>query len=175
MIPPRAIRLVAISLILLCTAGCDQVTKHLARRHLSQAAPPSLSSHFIVFTLAENPGAFLSLGASLPPVARTLLTVAVSIGLAFLLAYLVRTPRLDWLTFLGLTFIWAGGVSNLIDRMARHGLVTDFMMIRAGPIHTGVFNLADFIIVVGMLLIVASLRASSHKREAHRADQEVRE
>jgi lipoprotein signal peptidase len=29
------------------------------------------------------------------------------------------------------------------------------MVIRAGPLHTGVFNLADFVIVLGILMLTA--------------------
>jgi signal peptidase II len=172
MIPSRTIRLVAISLVLVCTAGCDQATKHLARTELGQMGSVTLPGRFIEFTLADNAGAFLSLGASLPEAVRTALTVGVSLGLAFLLAYLIRAPRLQWLAFLGLALIWAGGVSNLVDRFVRHGLVTDFMVIRAGPLHTGIFNLADFALVVGMLMLVASLRARPREGEAPRAERE---
>ncbi|HWX20537.1 MAG TPA: signal peptidase II [Candidatus Binatia bacterium] len=156
MMPSRTVRLVVICLVLVCTAGCDQVTKHLARTELGRMGDSRLPGRFIEFTLAENPGAFLSLGASFPQAARSALIVCVSFGLAFLLAYLVRAPRLRSVSFLGLALIWAGGLSNLFDRFARDGLVTDFMVVRVGPLHTGVFNLADFAIVVGVLMLVAS-------------------
>jgi signal peptidase II len=151
----RTIRLIVISLILVCTAGCDQVTKHLARAALGQRGSNTPPGRFVEFTLAENPGAFLNLGASLSQAARSALTVCLSVGLAFLLVYLVRTRRLRLGSFLGLALIWAGGISNLIDRFVHHGLVTDFMVIRAGPLHTGVFNLADFVIVLGILMLTA--------------------
>jgi signal peptidase II len=154
MIPSRAIRLVVLLPVLVCTAGCDHVTKHIARTELGQRDSATLSGRFIEFTLAENPGAFLSVGAAFPQAVRSTLTVGVSAGLAFLLAYLVRTPRLRLISFLGLALIWAGGISNLIDRFVHHGLVTDFLVVRAGLLHTGVFNLADFAIVVGVLILV---------------------
>ena len=157
MIPSRTIRLVAISLVLVGTAGCDQATKHLARTELGQMGSVALPGRFIEFTLAENAGAFLSLGASLPEAVRAGLTVSVGLGLACLLAYLIRAPRMRWLSFLGLALVWAGGVSNLIDRFLQNGVVTDFMVVRAGPLHTGIFNLADFVLVVGMLMVAASL------------------
>jgi signal peptidase II len=157
MIPRRTIRLLAISLVLVVTAGCDQAAKHLARTELGQMGSITLPGRFVELTLAENAGAFLSLGASLPQSLRVLLTVGVSLGLAVLLAYLIRARRLQWLSFLGLALIWAGGVSNLIDRVLRHGAVTDFMVVRAGPLHTGIFNLADFTLVIGMLMVGASL------------------
>jgi signal peptidase II len=172
MIPSRTIRLVAISLVLVGTAGCDQATKHLARTELGQMGSITLPGRFIEFTLAENHGAFLSLGASLPEAVRIALMVGVSFGLAFLLTYLIRAPRLRWLSFLGLALIWAGGVSNLIDRFIRHGAVTDFMVVRAGPLHTGIFNLADFALVVGMLMLIASLNASPREGEGNRAERQ---
>jgi lipoprotein signal peptidase len=39
------------------------------------------------------------------------------------------------------------------------GLVTGFMVVRAGPFHTGVINLADLAIVVGTVMLLVSLRA----------------
>jgi signal peptidase II len=160
------LRLLAVLLVLAGTAGCDQAAKHLARTELNPAASVTFPGHFLEFTLAENPGAFLNLGASLPGDARVaILGVGVSLGLAFLLAYLVRAPGLRWLSFLGLALVWAGGVSNLIDRFIRHGRVTDFMVVRAGPLHTGVFNLADFAVMTGIVLFVVSLRAGSSRPE----------
>jgi len=176
MTPSRTIRLVVIALVLVCTAGCDQVSKHVARAELGQmgSGTGTLPGRFIEFTLAENPGAFLSLGASFPQAARTALTVCLTFGLAFLLAFLVRTPGLRLVSFLGLALIWAGGISNLIDRFARHGLVTDFIVVRAGPLHTGVFNLADVAVVVGMVILLISLRTGALNGEAHRAVPEQR-
>jgi signal peptidase II len=171
MIPSRTIRLVAISLVLVGTAGCDQATKQLARTELGQLGSVALPGRFIEFTLAENPGAFLSLGASLPEAVRIALTVGVSLGLAFLLAYLIRAPMVRWLTFLGLALSWAGGVSNLIDRLIQHGAVTDFMVVRVGPLHTGIFNLADFALVVGMLMLVASLSVRPSKASLTRPSE----
>ena len=49
--------------------------------------------------------------------------------------------------------VWAGGMSNLIDRIGRDGLVTDFIFIRIGPFQTGIFNLADMIIMIGAAVV----------------------
>ncbi len=165
MIPSRATRLTVIFLVLICTAGCDQLTKHLARTQLGRIGPARLLGHFIEFTLAENPGSFLSLGASFPQAVRSALTICVSLGLAFLLAYLVCSPTLRWTWFLGLALVWAGGISNLMDRFVHHGLVTDFMVVRVGPLHTGVFNLADLAITVGGVVAVASVRTSPRSQK----------
>jgi signal peptidase II len=118
-----------------------------------------MAGGFVELLLAENPGAFLSLGASLPEAARGgLFTAGIGLGLILLLIYLLRASAVHWMTFVGLVFIWAGGMSNLFDRFARHGLVTDFILIRAGPFHTGVFNVADVAIVAGTVILIASIR-----------------
>ena len=162
----RTIRLLAVLAILISTAGCDQATKQLARAGLSQWRSTVLPGGFLEFTLAENPGTFLSLGATLPEsVRRFLLTIGVGLGLTCLLAYLVKTSSLRLLPFLALTLVWAGGMSNLLDRFARHGLVTDFMLLRLGPLHTGIFNVADLAIVAGTIILAVSLSKRPTKIE----------
>jgi signal peptidase II len=157
----RVFRLITLLLVLVCTAGCDQATKHFARTQLGAKVSAVAPGRFVEFRLAENPGAFLSLGASLPQTARTALSLGLCLGLACLAAFLVRTPRVRWLSFLGFALVWAGGISNLVDRFLRHGLVTDFMVVRVGPLHSGVFNLADVAIVVGVFMVVAFSLARS--------------
>src|SRR4029079_18326764 len=102
---------------------------------------------------------FLSLGASLPePVRRFLLTFAVGASLIALLIYIARNgARLGLLFFSALALIWAGGTSNLIDRIARQGHVTDFLILRLGPLQTGVFNAADVVIVAGAIALAISI------------------
>ena len=81
-------------------------------------------------------------------------TIGVGIGLFSLPGYLVFGGRFSWLVFVGLGLIWAGGTSNLIDRVTRHGLVTDFVIIRVGPLHTGVFNAADVLVMAGVAVLI---------------------
>jgi lipoprotein signal peptidase len=53
--------------------------------------------------------------------------------------------------------IHAGGASNPIGRITRHGFVSDFILIRIGPFRTGVFNLADVAIMIAGALIACNL------------------
>jgi signal peptidase II len=153
----RKFRLLILSLVLGCTVGCDQASKHLARtelKHRSIALPGGWGE----FRLAENSGSFLSFGGSLPESWRfALLTVGVGVGLLGLLAYLARSSQLGCVSFIGLALAWAGGTSNLIDRVTRDGQVTDFLLLRAGPLHTGVFNAADVVIMFGTTLLLYDL------------------
>ena len=158
----RELRLAFLMLILVCTVGCDQTTKHIARTTLSQTGALTLPGGFVQLGLAENPGSFLSLGDRLPHQVRfTVLTLGVGIGLVALLAYLLSGARIDTLRFLGLSLVVAGGMSNLLDRIFRNGRVTDFAILHIGPFHTGVFNAADVLIMVGIGVVICAIRKRS--------------
>ena len=53
----------------------------------------------------------------------------------------------------GLAMILGGGLGNLHDRLV-YGFVRDFMQLRVGPLHTGIFNAADAAITVGVIVLV---------------------
>src|SRR4051812_42292130 len=140
MITSRKLRLAILFLVLGCTVGCDQTSKHVARTELGRLGSVALPGGFGELRLAENPGSFLSLGASIPQSVRlAVFTVGVGVGLIVLFAYLVGQAKLGWMSFVGLALVLAGGVSNLVDRILQQGLVTDFIFLQVGPFHTGVF------------------------------------
>ena len=146
----RAMRRIWLLGLLVLVLACDQATKIAARANLRGASPREHGVLTLVY--AENPGAFLSLGASLPPVARRvifdgLVTVGLAVAAWFLFTGRVHGGGDD----VALALIVAGGVGNLIDRMRFGGHVTDFLYMHAGPLHTGVFNVADMAITGGVL------------------------
>ena len=47
-----------------------------------------------------------------------------------------------------------GGFSNLFDRTVHGGYVVDFINVGFGALRTGIFNVADVAITVGVLLLV---------------------
>jgi signal peptidase II len=156
---PRNLRLTSLLLALACTVGCDQTSKHLARVQLRKLGAVALPGGIGELRLAENPGSFLSLGASLPEPLRTaIFTLGVGAGLLVLFAYMARRDNLKWVPFVALTLVMAGGMSNLVDRVTRKGLVTDFIVIRVGPLQTGVFNGADVMVMVGVVMLAWTLR-----------------
>ncbi len=154
-------RLALLASVLLGTVGCDQVTKHLARVSLEPQTPIHLLDGFAVLFLADNAGAFLGIGSSLPAPARLALFGA-GVGLLLLagLAYLLltRTPRVFLIAG---SLLVAGGLSNLLDRLFRAGHVTDFLVLRVGPLHTGVFNVADVAILTGAALLLLAARSAA--------------
>ena len=149
-------RVLALSL-LLTTIGCDRVTKHIATTRLAGTPGHSYFGGLVRFEYAENSGAFLGLGSSLPDWARTsLLTVGAAAGL---IAVVVAARKLQWAGWplMGAVLFFAGGVSNLIDRVTR-GSVVDFMVIGVGSLRTGIFNVADVALLLGVALMLAFRR-----------------
>ena len=144
--------------VILATMACDRVTKQIAADTLASAPTRSYVADTFRLDYAENTGAFLGIGSNWPPVVRTALF---SIGNGVLLLVLtVLTMRLHWqrAASLGLAFFVAGGLSNLIDRLA-YGKVIDFMNVGIGPVRTGIFNVADVAITIGALLVIWSTTA----------------
>lgn len=148
-------RLAAVALILTCCVGCDQFTKHLAQAQLRGAAMHSFCGDLFRLQYAENPGAFLGLGARLPAHARWVVLVGINLLIALgLVAAIVVGWRMTPWRLAGCALLLAGAVGNLIDRLRCDGLVIDFMNLGVGPLRSGIFNVADMAIMAGALLMV---------------------
>ena len=166
----RGYRLTLVSLVLAGTVGCDQATKQLAISHLRDEPAQSFLSGVVRLVFAENPGAFLSLGGRLPPAVRFgLLTVGVGLILLLALLYLLKSQQLGRLHTVALALLVGGGVSNWYDRLVNDGRVVDFMVLGIGRLRTGVFNVADIAIMLGVGLMILSLRQGDSPGE-HRGN-----
>ena len=154
----RVSRLALLAVLVLSTVACDQATKHVARQALVQGSHQDLLGGLVQFTLAENSGGFLSLGQALPLSLRLLVfTVATAVFIVAVFITLLRSLSAPiGLHHAGLAFLAAGGLGNLVDRLLRGGLVTDFCILRLGSLHTGIFNLADVALLVGVAFVIAS-------------------
>ncbi|HEY5543250.1 MAG TPA: signal peptidase II [Candidatus Binatia bacterium] len=154
-------------IILLCIA-VDQATKWLAKIYLAPDGFISLAGDIFRLQYAENTGAFLSLGSSLPPPWRHIVfTVFVGVFLLALLAYLLFNRTLPAAYRAYLSLVCGGGLSNLTDRIAYGGHVVDFLNLGFGPIRTGIFNVADMAITMGaILLAVDSLKKKPEEPSA---------
>jgi signal peptidase II len=154
-------RFLPLGLLLFGTVGCDQVSKQAALRLLADAPPSSYLGDTFRLSLMENNGAFLGLGAHWPEPVRwfvfTLLSTLFVAGAAWLLLSRVRRSHTLWTSaVLGLALVVAGGIGNLIDRVARNGAVVDFMNVGVGSLRTGIFNVADVYIMLGAALWLLS-------------------
>jgi signal peptidase II len=150
--PLRRTGLVLVTL--LSCVGCDQKTKSLAKQYLRGREAVSFFGDTVRLDYAENPGAFLSLGASLSAKWRTAaFTIGAAVGLAAILSYALFASRSGMLQVFGLSLFCAGGIGNLVDRIVFGGYVRDFLNLGVGPVRTGIFNLADVALMTGCLLL----------------------
>ncbi|HUL80947.1 MAG TPA: signal peptidase II [Gammaproteobacteria bacterium] len=145
----------AVLVLFAATIGCDRVTKHAAVEKLAGAAPRSFLADTVRLTYAENTGGFLSLGAGLAePIRTALFTTGNAVLLLGLCVLLWRTAWPSWRTA-GLALFIAGGASNWFDRLI-DGRVVDFLNVGVGWLRTGVFNVADMAVMLGVALFFAT-------------------
>jgi signal peptidase II len=153
-------RVALVTIMLFACVGCDQTTKSLARDHLLGRGPLSFFNDTVRLQYVENPGAFLSVGSSLPHAWRTAVFTVGAGGVltgVFLFAALARKCG-PW-QIAALSLVCGGGVGNLLDRVRYDGHVTDFLSMGLGPLRTGIFNVADVALMAGMALLIISTRS----------------
>jgi signal peptidase II len=158
-------RIILIFIVTVVCVGCDQVTKSIAKNMLPVNYVLSYLCDVVRFRLVYNSGAFLGMGAHLPEKWRM---VIFTIGAGCLIigvlvfAFISKTGRPSMMFSIALLI--AGGVSNLIDRIAYHGFVVDFINVGIGPLRTGIFNVADMAVTFGaILLFLTALRRQRKK------------
>lgn len=154
-----ALRTILLLLMVALNVGCDQVSKEIIRDKVAYNETVSIIKGHFIITKVENTGAFLSTGNNLPPVIRViLLTIIPILVLGYGIFYLLYKTNLPKIVQIGLCFLIGGGIGNVYDRVV-FGSVTDFLHIDFGIFRTGIFNLADVSILVGIgILFIVSLK-----------------
>lgn len=154
MITKKLVRLGLIFLVVFSNIGCDQVSKNIIRSHVTPHETIAMFGNHLTVTNVENSGAMMSLGDSLPLIAKDiLLAVLPLLILGFTFAFTLRKRNIPPVLLWGLCFIIGGGIGNLFDRIM-YGSVTDFLHIDFGIFETGIFNMADVSIMAGTLIIL---------------------
>ncbi len=150
----KILRTLIILAILSSNIACDQISKSIVRQRIQYNEQIGFINHHLTLTKIENTGAFLSLGHSMPKILRIVfltLLPTIILGLAFI--YLLTKKNLSNLRVAGLCFIIGGGVANLFDRVV-YGSVTDFLHLDFELFQTGIFNMADVSIMVGVFTLL---------------------
>ena len=146
----RWINLLLIAVIIII----DQGTKLFFNAYLVFAVPKPIFPGFNL-TLLHNKGAAFSLlddGSFWEQWSLAAVSAVVCLGI---LVLLVRTAKPLNLMNLGLTFVFAGALSNLYDRVI-NGYVVDFLDFYVSHWHWPAFNVADASIVVGIAMVIWS-------------------
>ncbi|WP_239678569.1 signal peptidase II [Natronosporangium hydrolyticum] len=149
----------------------DQLTKQLAVNHLAGAEPVRLLGGAVYLTYTTNTGAAFNLGSSYTWV----FPIVAFAVMAWISVMAVRLRSGAWALALGL--VLGGAVGNLFDRLFREpgpfrGAVVDMVSVFApdGSVWP-VFNLADSVLVVGVILAIW-LELTGRRRDGTRAGAE---
>jgi signal peptidase II len=149
----RARRLAALLAVVVGCVAYDAASKAIASRLLVEGDRHSFLGDTVRLELAHNAGAFLSLGAGLPEAIRVrVLTWLVGAIVAGALWVAFRPASRTRVAY-GAALVAAGGLGNLVDRIATHGWVVDFLNLGIGPLRTGIFNFADVVLLAGAAMI----------------------
>ena len=151
----------ALLVALSCVSG-DQASKRVAAELLKGGAPRSFLGDAFRLIYVENSGAFLGFGADWPePVRGLFFTGSALLVIAVSLVWVwrqLRNPHCNTLAVLAMVLVAAGGAGNLLDRVVRDGRVIDFMNFGLGSVRTGIFNVADVQIMLGLVLFLIARR-----------------
>lgn len=160
-------RLLMITVLL--AVGLDQGTKALATALLSPHEVVPLIDGIIDFRLRHNSGVGWGLGAGIPEaLGRWLYPGLGALVIGGLVVLYRRTVEQGKLLRWGLALLIAGGMGNLIDRV-RLGEVVDFLGIHVGGQAwrmSGTFNVADGVVVCGVVLMVIMVSKRGPSRPA---------
>ncbi len=148
-------------LILLLAGGLavllDRWTKIWAVNELRGSGSFEYLGGFLELKYAENTGAFLSLGSGLNDNLRYwILTILPILVLLYVLYFILFNRQIDTWQVTAFSLILGGGASNIVDRFME-GKVVDFLLLRAFGLHTGIFNIADVAIMVGLFMMIVAM------------------
>jgi signal peptidase II len=139
--------------IFLCSAGFDQGTKQWALT-LPPGEPQPVIHGMWDWELAHNPGVAFSSLQRIPHGAVLLALLAI-VMIAGVIVIAARSRPEQRVMRVGLALIAGGALGNLVDRLW-HGSVIDFIRWHAGNHMWPIFNVADALLLVGVLLVFFS-------------------
>ena len=157
-----------IVLLIAFNIAIDQISKVIVRTTMIKGGKGQINVIQDYFQLiwVENKGAFLGMGSDMNPTLRLIfLLVLPTLVLAYVIYYILKTKELDKLSLIAFCCIAGGGIANVFDRIV-FGEVTDFFFIDLGGVFkTGIFNVADMSVTIGMVMLLFSGVFNSKKKE----------
>lgn len=126
----------------------DRLSKQWAASYLAQNGTTEVTA-WLTLRETYNSGVAFGLWQGIGPLVGWL-SVVVVVGM---FVYLLQTPPRHRLQRAGMALIIGGALGNLVDRVTS-GEVLDFF---ETTLRAGIFNVADIMINVGLLLVVMGL------------------
>ena len=146
----------------------DLQTKQMVSEALTLYRPVEVFS-WLNITLAHNYGAAFSFLSDAGGWQRWFFIVLASAVSLVLLVWILRLPRKEWVTGLGLALVLGGAIGNLVDRI-RLGYVVDFIDFHVGDWHYPAFNVADSAISVGTAILILAVWLNERKQKQAQAE-----
>jgi signal peptidase II len=140
---------IAIILIIAMFFMADRYLKETALKIGSNNAKTIFKQYFL-FNFTENHNIAFSLPFSGPFL--NILIITLILGIIFIITHLIIKNRGLSQNSLILTFILFGAISNIVDRL-QYGFVIDYLELK----YFTVFNIADVMISLGVLILIFKL------------------
>lgn len=136
--------------------------------------PVKVISGYWEWRLSMNPGsAFGLFGGMGAEVTRWFLS-AIGVGAVFGMFMMMRRARADQkILHLALALVAGGAVGNLIDRIV-FSVVTDFILWKYKTHEWPVFNIADVVLVVGVILMFFDIGGENKKEKERKKKSKER-
>jgi signal peptidase II len=138
---------IALAAIALAAVAADQLTKHIVASQLALGDGVHVLGPFWIHHVRNSGIAFGFFSQ-----ATAVVIVLTGLAVAWMIVYFARSGARHPILPVALGLVIGGSMSNLLDRV-RLGYVTDFLDLRWWPS----FNLADSFIVIGVLVLLATL------------------
>lgn len=135
-----------VSIILLDQASKIAVDRVIPLNH----SIPVIENLFNLTYIRNTGAAFGIFAGENLPLRRTLLIGFSVVAIGFVVVLLKRLPGMEKGLIVALTFILAGAIGNLIDRLV-YGEVIDFLDFYWSKYHWPAFNFADSFITLGVM------------------------
>ena len=136
--------------IIAAIVALDQWSKWKIKTSYDLYHSEPIIQDFFHFTYVTNDG--MAFGLSFPGGKQVLLFVTLALT-GVIIWMLWKEKNSHNLIRYGLSFILAGAIGNMIDRVL-YGKVVDFLDIMIGDFHWYIFNVADSAVTTGMILFI---------------------
>lgn len=127
----------------------DQLTKFLIKKNFRLYEKKVIIKNFFNLTYVENRGAAWGIFNG----NYWFLIITTVVALAFILWFIFRMEEYKKIDIISYSMLIAGIMGNFIDRLVR-GYVIDFFDFKIFNYYFPVFNIADILIVVSVIIMV---------------------
>lgn len=150
-------KILPISLLLVVI---DQVVKILVINKMALQQSIIVINNFFNITYVRNTGAAWSILSG-----NVLLLIMISvIALGVIYYYLIKDKELNKIDIISYSMLIGGIIGNLIDRVV-HGYVIDYLDFKIFNYNFPIFNIADTLIVISIIIIGISLIVGEYREQ----------